>query len=310
MKFNKWKQWMIWTSIDFDWKYWNQCVDLIRDYTTNVFWKNYPTSWNAKDLWNKNWWQDYTKYPNTITFIPKVWDIVIWWNGKYWHIAVVTAANILSFVAIEQNAWTGNGDGMWQNAIREHRYYYRNILWFIRHKSIEDDIIDLKDLYGWKYWSLSLPVKKNWIPIKYRKKSSRTLWLARVKWLHPSFKKNEIYIYENQFIKYWNNKDRLEKILEHEYTHFVYHLWLDKKQKRFWISEFNKKDQKYFVSKYAKTHPAEDFSEIIWWYKIYVEKWIKLPTTKYWDKIMQEDYEVMVKPLYETWLIDLKILIK
>ena len=291
MGFKEWKELRLWRRIDFDKEYDYQCVDLIRDYTVTVFWKNYPTSWNAKDLWSRDWWDDYNKHTNTITFVPKVGDIVIWWNGIYWHIAVVTEANIVSFKALEQNAWNGNGDWLGENAIREHTYYYGNVLWFVRHKTLED-----KDIVFWLHVSRSwyiYPSSIYWIPVFIRSTSQENLLaISYIKWYTPDANRDVIYITENLLALWY---DRLIKTLYHEFEHFIQHRYYSKLQKEFLEWLYLISNDKVFPSNYSKTNYWEFWADIIGYGDWYIKKWIHVPEWKQWNKETQIVYDMLKK---------------
>ena len=90
------KKW-VWKAVDFDWKYANQCVDFVKKYAKEL---DYPitTYGNAKDFARIGLGQYWTRvYP------PAVWDIVIFPNGKYWHIAVVNSFEWAKLYVHEQN---------------------------------------------------------------------------------------------------------------------------------------------------------------------------------------------------------------
>lgn len=130
IQFNKYKDSMSWKRVDWDKQYLFQCVDLIRDYTNK---NNYPkitTYWNAIDLWNKWLWDWYIREKNTIFWAPSVWDIILFNTWKYWHIAIAWRWNPMWVEILEQNAWDWNGNGLWDNAIRVSRNYYKNVVWW------------------------------------------------------------------------------------------------------------------------------------------------------------------------------------
>lgn len=94
----------LWTPVDFDWKYANQCVDWIKQYAKEL---GYPitTTWNAKDFsvkWLGKWW-------GMVVGTPWVWDIVVFPTGTYWHIAVLQSFKWNNIYVIDQNAnWKAN----------------------------------------------------------------------------------------------------------------------------------------------------------------------------------------------------------
>lgn len=125
-------------SIDFDWYYNRQCVDLIRKYASD-YWNPITTYGNAIDLWNKwlgDWWERVENSPNAF---PKEGDIVLFsWPTKYGHIAIAQrwcSERVLNVA--EQNAGIWNWDGKWENAIRRHTYDYitpKCLWWFTSKK--------------------------------------------------------------------------------------------------------------------------------------------------------------------------------
>lgn len=125
-----------WNVVDYDWYYWYQCTDFVRQYCLEMFWETYKPHWNAWTLFDQDWGDDYIKYEVTSEFILHEWDIVIFnWPTKYWHIAVITESEMFSFDVIEQNAWSGNWDGVWDNKIKTGIYWYSGVIWFVRNKN-------------------------------------------------------------------------------------------------------------------------------------------------------------------------------
>ena len=304
MKHQEYINKMLWFKVDYDWYYWNQCVDMVRDYCNRIFWLNFKPVGNAKELWYQNWWQDFKKIPNKITTLPKQWDIVIWGNGKYWHIAIIDKAELFSFVCVEQNAWNGNWDGWWNNAIRLKRYYYRNVLWFIRYTALVNDF----NLYN----DIEYPKQYKWIPVRLSSSSwvkitkgvkRTTYWLASIKWIHPKFKKDEIIIYPTTFEKY-NTPELLIKLLDHEINHFVVHKYLSDIEKEVIKGLFQISNDKVFPSKYSKTHPFEFIAEIVSWG--YYKQNNPLPKNKKWTEETEFVFSIFDK-LHKKGLKELKV---
>ena len=88
-----------------------QCVDVIRKYQTDVI-KNPLVPGNAIDYWyhypfNPILQKYYTHIPNSLTFVPKLGDIVIFaatWGNPYGHIGISSSvANVLWVTVFEQN---------------------------------------------------------------------------------------------------------------------------------------------------------------------------------------------------------------
>jgi hypothetical protein len=137
------KKW-IWKHIDFDWVYQNQCVDLVRQATLDLYWSAImPFWWSAYIGWktwrpfNNNW----QRVKNTIDWVPKVWSVVFFdktSNNPYWHVAIVWEwTNKFKLVVLEQNNGNWNGDWKWKNVIRENTTDYINpkcLWWFIYKK--------------------------------------------------------------------------------------------------------------------------------------------------------------------------------
>lgn len=99
-------------KIDFDGAFGGQCVDLFRQYVKDVL--NLPQAKSVRSA--AQFYEDYDRdpvlvkhylrIPNTLTFVPKVGDIMIWKRsagGGHGHIAVVHTANVWSFVSFDQN---------------------------------------------------------------------------------------------------------------------------------------------------------------------------------------------------------------
>lgn len=102
-------------ATDYDGAYGAQCVDLIKLYLDKVF-DIKPGSWgNAKYYWidfekHPELTTNFTKIKNTLTFVPKKGDIMVWQggiNGGYGHLAICTGdGNINHFYSHDQN-WSG-----------------------------------------------------------------------------------------------------------------------------------------------------------------------------------------------------------
>ena len=102
-------------ATDYDGAYGAQCVDLIKAYLNKVFGIK-PGSWgNAKYYWlnfekHSELTKNFTKIPNTPSFVPKKGDIMVW-NGNVGggcgHVAICTGeGNTSEFYSYDQN-WSG-----------------------------------------------------------------------------------------------------------------------------------------------------------------------------------------------------------
>ena len=122
--------------IDYDWAYWYQCVDLIKQYLDECLkmWKIWSIG-NAnqvpKNLEKKWFW----KLDPKKTIIQ--WDIIVHTQWIMWHIAIVDHI-LWDFVyVLEQNgsgkdSWSGE----WQNAIRIHPYKINRFQSILRNTDI------------------------------------------------------------------------------------------------------------------------------------------------------------------------------
>lgn len=89
---------------------------------------------NAKDLWNVYDTAKYTKIKNTLTFVPKTGDVMIWGAWKenpYGHVAIVDSANVFWFTSFEQNWPVGS-----VAHLQKHNYVSPPVLGVLRPKSI------------------------------------------------------------------------------------------------------------------------------------------------------------------------------
>lgn len=128
------------TKLDFDKRYWYQCVDLILYYLNEVFNIQSPYVWNAiSSTTTKNTTLNklFSQINYTKGLIPQAWDIVIFKptsSNIYWHIAIVdynsteTQLNV-----IEQNASTWNGSWLWRDSITFRSKSYDNVVCFFRY---------------------------------------------------------------------------------------------------------------------------------------------------------------------------------
>lgn len=117
--------------VDYDKAYGYQCVDFARQHAKDM-WKPIWTFWGSalngwltgKPFIGTKW----ERVVNTVTAVPKEWDIVFLNktpSNPYGHVAVAGEGCTGSkLVLIEQNAGTGNGDGKNGNKVtlREIKY--------------------------------------------------------------------------------------------------------------------------------------------------------------------------------------------
>lgn len=102
-------------ATDYDGAYGAQCVDLIKAYLNKVFGIK-PGSWgNAKYYWlnfekHSEFTKNFTKIPNTPSFVPQKGDIMVWDGNQgngCGHVAICTGEGTTSyFYSYDQN-WNG-----------------------------------------------------------------------------------------------------------------------------------------------------------------------------------------------------------
>ena len=239
--------------------------------------------------WNKVTWVKHSKHQDWLAIdIAFNWDILYPNNIEKWDL----------IAKIAKKHWIDWWYDLWNN---DKPHFQDNWKPYI--------IKNIKMEQFWKLitknW-LTYPKDIYWIPVRLWKTRSKTLvWLAKVKWYLPWCEKDEIVIFKNTF-KRW--EDYLYKVLMHEFSHFIYHRYLDTKEddlkifndwKSFW-EWFSSTCKMEYISNYAKTQPAEDFAELIW-FSYYIKNKIELPNKYHFNKVVQFKYEVAIK-LYVGWL--------
>ena len=141
-------------SVDVDHAYWAQCVDLSKFYIEQVCGIKQWTYWGSALT---GWYNDANTFPSDLWYrvpmdrdpsrtLPMQGDIVFrgpTQYNPYWHVAIVDQAWMWWVVVVEQNAWNGNWDWKWDNAIRKKDYLYENILWFYRNRLIYQEQIKI-----------------------------------------------------------------------------------------------------------------------------------------------------------------------
>ena len=107
--------------IDYDWAYWYQCVDLVKQYADEVLWL-----WRIWAIWNANKVQNSSTFKSFSKQWVKdliQWDIIIRTRWKYWHIAIVDHILNWKVYVLEQNgSWKNSWNWLWDNAIRVKDY--------------------------------------------------------------------------------------------------------------------------------------------------------------------------------------------
>lgn len=98
--------------VDYDKKFGNQCVDLMRQYIKEVWGLNpytaFPANKYAKYMFNYYSVSLLKKTVNTPTGVPKPGDIIFWKTypfvtGVAGHVGIVVSANVNSLIIFNQN---------------------------------------------------------------------------------------------------------------------------------------------------------------------------------------------------------------
>ena len=188
---------------------------------------------------------------------------------------------------------------IWQIANKYWIDWWFDLWWWDKGHFQDDWTIYKKELV--RFWPLitvkdfTFPSTVYNIPVRLSPlKNTTTIWLASVMGLSPKFKRNEIIIYEGSFKKY-PTLELIQKLLMHEFAHFVYHKGIENKD--LWIRISRSIDD--YISNYAKTHEAEDFAEMIW-RVFYKETHWPLPKKKLWNSKIEDKY-YFTNILYNFW---------
>lgn len=117
-------------------KWWAQCVSFIQFYAKQRGWAITKRG-NAIDLWKSWLWPRWKRIESKPTNMPQEGDIVVWnekWWGWYGHIAVANKlCSPMTLRTVDQNAWSGNGDGLGKNAINSFFRTYSGVLWWFHY---------------------------------------------------------------------------------------------------------------------------------------------------------------------------------
>ncbi len=118
--------------VDYDGKWGNQCVDLIRFYIREVFGREayvvLPGAPTAKQIYtNFTGNAFFKKVANTPNNMPKQGDLVffktsVWFPFLYFsagHTAVVDSANLYSMIVVEQNYPTGHSVRLFKRSYKD-----------------------------------------------------------------------------------------------------------------------------------------------------------------------------------------------
>jgi len=135
---------------------------------------------------------------------------------------------------------------------------------------------------------LTFPSSIYWIRVELRKWLDRT-WMLKLHWATTSWKS---YILLSDYtINKW--EDKVKEVLLHEFSHLIYHTQIktsifekidntDYKLTKYEYWDYISRNLKHYITDYAKTHSAEDFAELIW-YWWYIENNLNLPSKATWN---------------------------
>jgi CHAP domain len=82
-----------------------ECKDVFNEYNEKVV-GGKRTFGHAKDIWENYDKTKYDRIKNTLTFVPKQGDVMVWgaWGSNpYGHVGIVNHANLFWFVSFDQN---------------------------------------------------------------------------------------------------------------------------------------------------------------------------------------------------------------
>lgn len=154
-EFKEKRLWKYWQSIDIDWAFWGQCVDLAKLWLRDQFW--IPSIYfygNAKNAfqknflhWQKNWDYFFKKTNYKKWLKPNIWDLIFWEYWTMWHVAIVLESYNDWIIILEAN--TGNGNWYWADdrVIENRRSYNKCLWWYAMNYKWEDEQIDYKMKY-------------------------------------------------------------------------------------------------------------------------------------------------------------------
>lgn len=113
-----------------------QCVALCKLWSIFIGRPTWPWGGTAYNGWGKDL-PGWIKIENKLWARPKAGDILFWAptkaNKYCGHTSFCTRdGGVMWLTHMEQNAWNGNGDWVGDNAIRERRTTYYNLLWWKR----------------------------------------------------------------------------------------------------------------------------------------------------------------------------------
>lgn len=135
---SKWIDKSVGKSYDTDKKYGAQCYDLINAYTDFTKNPRIPGQY-AKQIFDNANPKYYQKIKNTVTFVPKCGDIMVWgaWNGNpFGHTAVVQGANVAYFKSLDQNWYNASIKGSPARKVR-HSYTSPRVIGVVRPKNVK-----------------------------------------------------------------------------------------------------------------------------------------------------------------------------
>lgn len=141
-------------SVDVDWLYGSQCVDLIKQYTIDVFWitlwtfgGSAKTGWyNQSNTFPVEQWEKITNNYSDENQVPMPWDIIFWGYGAYWHVWIVTEAKkgVNSIEVFNQNTWNWNWEGYDDRSRIQNANYNQCLGWY----RLKEQTPSYEDMYN------------------------------------------------------------------------------------------------------------------------------------------------------------------
>ncbi len=140
--------------VDIDKVYGHQCVDLIKQYTIDVFWitlgtfgGSAKTGWeNASNTFPEDIWEKIYNDITNINQVPLKWDIIFWWYKNYWHTAIVIEWFKWEdrITVFNQNTWNWNGKGYDDRSRIQEQDYNWILGWYRKKDNLLEENIRLK----------------------------------------------------------------------------------------------------------------------------------------------------------------------
>jgi len=152
----------------------------------------------------------------------------------------------------------------------------------------------------------TFPSSIYWVKIELREWLDRT-WMLKLKWATTDL---DSYILLSDYTAK-KGINKIKEVLLHEFSHIIYHTIIktsifekidntDMKLTKYEYWYYLSRNLKHYITKYASTHSAEDFAELIgYWY--YIKNKLDLPSKATWNNDIKFKY-IIANNLYKHWL--------